>query len=237
MEIPITQQIIDKLKTLINDFDSIVDIRPTDNIEEYDVDYIAITYWKNTAPEFRYNTQKRLNLKSEMRDMKIDILLNSDPEPEFDVESLIYTPSQLERIKHLRITAEPRVHGWSALQKIKKEYSENFRVGQKVFYQEQKAIISFKHEYKDGVAQRWSVKVKDTEFRRVYGYELLARVSKDLTHIPVDKDLDKLSTEKLLKMYRKILKLHKGLANDKIKRILQDRENIQKGETKIIEVR
>jgi hypothetical protein len=169
--------------------------------------------------------------------MKIEYLLNSEPEPEFDGESLIYTPSQLERLRDLRVKAAPRVHGWAAVKKLKMEYSENFSLGQKVLYQGQKGVISFKHEHKDGVSQRWSVKVKDTEFRRVYGYELLGRVQRDLSHIKVDKELDKLSTEKLLKMYRRRMKLNKGVGDITIQRILQDREHIQKGETKIKEVR
>jgi hypothetical protein len=236
MEIPITDKIINKIKTLI-EFHSIIDIRPTEIVDEYNIDYIHINYWKNNAPEFRYNTLTKVNLKSEIRDMKIDLLLNSEPEPEFDVENLIYTPGQLERLKKLRITAEPRVQGWAALRKVKMMYSDNFRIGQKVFYNDQKAIITFKHEHKDGVEQRWSVKVKDNEYRRVYGYELLARVQKDLSHIKVDKDLDKLSTEKLLKMYKRRMKLNRGVGDVTIQRILQDREHIQKGETKIKEVR
>lgn len=117
------------------------------------------------------------------------------------------------------------------------EYSENFKIGQKVFYNGQKGIISFKHEHKDGVCQRWSVKVKETEYRRVYGTELLARVQTDLSHIKVDKDLDKLSTEKLLKMYRRKMKVNRGRGDIRIKRILQDREHIQKGELIVKEVR
>ncbi len=82
-----------------------------------------------------------------------------------------------------------------------------------------------------------SVRVKETEFRRVYGHELLGRAQRDLSHIKVDKELDKLSTEKLLKMYRRRMKLNKGVGDVTIQRILQDREHIQKGEKKIKEVR
>jgi len=142
--------------------------------------------------------------------MKIEYLLNSEPEPEFDVEKLIYTPSQLERLKDLRVKATPSVHGWAAVRKVKLEYSENFYIGQKIFYNGQKGIITFKHEHKDGVSQRWSVKVGNTEYRRVYGHELLSRVEMDLSHIKVDKELDKLSTEKLLKMYRRKMKVNRG---------------------------
>ena len=236
-EIPVTDAIIEKVKSKSNGFHSILDIRPTDDIDLYNIDYLEVIYWKDNPPEFRYSTLTNVNLKSEVRDMKIEYLLNSEPEPEFDVESLIYTPSQLERLRDLRVKAAPSVHGWAAVKKLKMEYSENFSLGQKVLYQGQKGVISFKHEHKDGVSQRWSVKVKDTEFRRVYGHELLPRVQSDLSHIKIDKELDKLSTEKLLKMYRRKMKVNKGRGDIRIKRILQDREHIQKGETKIKEVR
>jgi hypothetical protein len=236
-EIPVTDAIIEKVKSKSNGFHSILDIRPTDNIDLYNIDYLEVIYWKDNPPEFRYSTLTNVNLKSDVRDMKIEYLLNSEPEPEFDVESLIYTPSQLERLRDLRVKAAPSVHGWAAVKKLKMEYSENFSIGQKVLYQGQKGVISFKHEHKDGVSQRWSVKVKDTEFRRVYGHDLLPRVQSDLSHIKIDKELDKLSTEKLLKMYRRKMKLNRGQGDMSIKRILQDREHIQKGELIIKEVR
>jgi hypothetical protein len=236
-EIPVTEAIIEKVKSKSNGFHSILDIRPTDNIDLYNIDYLEVIYWKDNPPEFRYSTLTNVNLKSDVRDMKIEYLLNSEPEPEFDVESLIYTPSQLERLRDLRVKAAPSVHGWAAVKKLKMEYSENFSIGQKVLYQGQKGVISFKHEHKDGVSQRWSVKVKDTEFRRVYGHDLLPRVQSDLSHIKIDKELDKLSTEKLLKMYRRKMKLNRGQGDMSIKRILQDREHIQKGELIIKEVR
>jgi len=236
-EIPVTEAIIEKVKSKSNGFHSILDIRPTDNIDLYNIDYLEVIYWKDNPPEFRYSTLTNVNLKSDVRDMKIEYLLNSEPEPEFDVESLIYTPSQLERLRDLRVKAAPSVHGCAAVKKLKMEYSENFSIGQKVLYQGQKGVISFKHEHKDGVSQRWSVKVKDTEFRRVYGHDLLPRVQGDLSHIKIDKELDKLSTEKLLKMYRRKMKVNKGRGDIRIKRILQDREHIQKGELIIKEVR
>jgi hypothetical protein len=241
-EIPVTDAIIEKVKSKSNGFHSILDIRPTDDIDLYNIDYLEVVYWKDNPPEFRYSTLTNVNLKSDVRDMKIEFLLNSEPEPDFDVESIIYTPGQRDRLRQLRkeanlVTASPTVHGWAAVKKVQMQYSENFEIGQKVFYQGQKGVISFKHEHKDGVSQRWSVKVKDTEFRRVYGHDLLPRVQSDLSHIKVDKELDKLSTEKLLKMYRRKMKVNKGRGDIRIKRILQDREHIQKGELIIKEVR
>jgi hypothetical protein len=56
----------------------------------------------------------------------------------------------------------------------------------------------------------------------------------DLSKIEVDKELNKLSTLKLLKMYKKSLKRGRGLGNKKIKRILYDREDISNREIKKI---
>ena len=50
-------------------------------------------------------------------------------------------------------------------------------------------------------------------------------------NIPIDKELDKLSTEKLLAMYKAMRKRNRGRGDMKIKAILNQREHIQKGET------
>lgn len=229
----------ERLKKSDSSFHSLIGVRKVNNSdEEYLVDYVAIIYWKTMKPEFRYNTIT-LNLKAELRDIKIQKLIKaqSKPRSEFDVESLIYTPEQLQRLKELRSdNVERGSFGWAEVRKAKSEYSLNFELGQKVYYNDQKGIITFKHEEK-GIFQRWSVKVNDTEYRRVYGYELLARKVEDLSMIPIDKDLDKLSTVKLLKMYRRKMKVNNGIGDRRIKRILMDREHVQKQETKIVWVR
>ena len=107
-----------------------------------------------------------------------------------------------------------------------------FEVGDRVHYNHYKGVITFKHTEKDSSKeQRWTVKVNDTEYRYVYGTSIRKRKVEDLSHIPIDKELDKLSTEKLLKIFRKTRV--RGVGNVKIKRILYDREHFQKGETKI----
>ncbi len=239
MELPITDEIISKIQELATGLHSIIGIKATNTPYLYNIDYIGITYWENYAPEFKYNTLFNVNLQSEIRDMKIKTIMSTKPRvnKDFDVETLIYTPAQLEILKKLRSNSIPSTYGWTALNKVKKEYSNNFEVGQRVFYRTQKGFITFKHEYKEGVSQRWSVRVGDDEFRRVYGHELLARKSEDLSHIEIDKELDKLPTVKLLKMYRRKMKLNRGVGDMNIKRILIDREHIQREDTNVIEVR
>ncbi len=55
-----------------------------------------------------------------------------------------------------------------------------------------------------------------------------------MSHIEVDPVLNKLSTEKLIRMLRNIRKRNKGLGCSKIKRILNDREHVQRGKLKIV---
>lgn len=74
-EIPITEEIIKKIKSLTNGFHTIIDIRPTDNVDLYNIDYVEVNFWKDNPPEFRYSTLTNINLKSEVRDMKIEYLL------------------------------------------------------------------------------------------------------------------------------------------------------------------
>lgn len=228
----------DRLKKLDKSFHSLIGVRKAYNSDdEYLVDYVAIIYWQNMAPEFRYNTIT-LNLKAELRNIKIQKLIQAHSNrTEFDVESLIYTSEQLQKLKELRSdNVERNSSGWSEVRKVKGEYSSNFEIGQKVYYNNQKGLITFKHEEK-GEFQRWSVKVNDVEYRRVYGFELLPRKSEDLSMIPIDKELNKLSTLKLLKIYRKRMKYNRGIGDVRIRRILQDREHVQKGETKVVWVR
>lgn len=203
---------------------SIIGIRPIEGYEYY-IDYASIEFYQNYSPKFSYDSL-RLNLKEEIRDFKINEVLKSKRETDFDVEELIYTPEQLKRIKELRKDVDNRVNNWDYILSLKEEYSKTFQVGDKIYYKGQKGIITFKHEER-GYIQRWTVKVNNNEHRYVYGTSLLKRVEPDLSHIPIDKELDKLSTEKLLKMHRRWLKVNKGRANLKIKRILNEREHIK----------
>lgn len=115
------------------------------------------------------------------------------------------------------------------LVKAKKEYTEKFKVGDRVYYKNNPGIITFKHSDKSELAPtKFSVQVKDTEFRYVCGLELVERKKQDLSDIEIDPNLNKLSTEKLLKMYRR----QRG--NRYIKRILEEREHVQREEQKTI---
>ena len=125
--------------------------------------------------------------------------------------------------------------GWIELKKIKKEYSDSFKLGQKVWYKNAPGIITFKHSDKeDEDLSRWSVKCNDTEFRYIDGTKLLERTERDLSYVPIDPELNKLPTEKLLKIYKSRRKRNKGVGDLRIKRILKDREHIQKGEDKVV---
>ena len=203
------------------------------------ISYIAFGINYMYEPEFMVK-HITIDLKVEIRDFKIDELLNSlssvGTYDDFNVEEIIYTDEQLEKLRELRGEKEKSSNYWTnhnELNKFKKEYSDNFNVGEPVYYKNSHGIITFKHKTKDNKRNSlWSVKVNDTEFRYVDGTRLSKRTIKDLSNIPIDKELDRLSTEKLLKMYKK--SRVRGIGDSRIKRILNEREHIQKGDTKII---
>ena len=232
----ISETLLERLKSEIPGYKSTISINTTNyDKDTYRVSYIEVDFFKTNAPIFSYST-KDMNLKSEIRDMMIDKILNSKrPETDFDVESIIYTEEQREKLYRLRNEANDRMYGFDELERVKKEYSDSFSIGQKVYYNNGLGIITFKHENKNNKEQYWSVKVENTEYRYIPGTRLLNRVSEDLSYIEVDKELDKLSTVKLLKRYKRQMRLNKGKGDLKIKRILQDREHIEKkGEVKIV---
>lgn len=194
---------------------------------EYRIKYIEVIQ-KNTEPP-RFNDSSIVrNLFVELRDMKILQLFDSKLESGFDVEDIIYTEEQKLKLKRLRSNFTKNSY-YSFVEKLRNEYSKSFEVGQPVYYKNYPAIITFKHNENDESSlQRWSVLCNGVEYRRIYGTQLLARKVQDLSHIKIDEKLNKLSTEKLLKMYRRKMKINKGRSDLKIKRILNDRENIKK---------
>ena len=60
------------------------------------------------------------------------------------------------------------------------------------------------------------------------------RKQDDLSYVPVDPELNKLSTVKLLKMYKRTQKRNKGKGDKTIKRILNEREHIGSKEKKVV---
>lgn len=209
------------------------------NEDKNRISYIAFDINYMHEPEFMVKNID-IDLKVEIRDFKIDELLKSlssvGTYDDFNVEEIIYTDDQLEKLRELRDEKEKSSNYWTnlnELNKFKKEYSDNFKVGEPVYYKNSYGIITFKHKTKDNKKNSlWSVKVNDTEFRYVDGARLSKRTIEDLSNIPIDKELNKLSTEKLLKMYKK--SRFRGFGDIRIKRILNEREHIQKGETKIV---
>jgi hypothetical protein len=225
------------IKSQIPNCQEIADIKKIDN-QDYKIVFIHTEYSKDYKPRFTIQT-KILNLQVQMRDAKIEQLLNSiqsDPIPEFDVEDIIYSDEQKEILNKLRNNSflpDTKNH-WLLLHKVKKEYSDSFQIGDKVKYNGGVGFITFKHTSKnESDITKWSVKIGDTEFRYIEGIELIKRKIQDLSFIPIDPQLDKLSTEKLLKMYKRNRDRNKGVGDLTIKRILQEREHIQKGPNKI----
>jgi hypothetical protein len=211
-------------------------IKITEDEEEYNVHHIYF----NPAHRQKYDdTYVRLSkdrLKGDMRDYKLDDILSFglslEEEDSFDVESVIYNEEQRKKLDELRKNKSVTVHVRKLINELRKEYTEQFRVGDPVFYKNTPGNITFKHEDKDNSLTRWTVKIKDIEYRYVCGLEIGKRKVEDLSHIPVDEKLNKLSTEKLLKMYKR--SRVKGVGNPLIKRILNEREHVKLTDEKVV---
>lgn len=126
------------IKSQIPNCQEITDIKKIDN-QEYKITFIHTEYSKDFKPKFTIQT-KTLNLQVQMRDAKIEHILNSiqsDPIPEFDVENIIYSDQEKEILNRLRDNSflperwQARYNGqylwnkkhWLLLHKVKKEYS------------------------------------------------------------------------------------------------------------------
>lgn len=233
--------IIDVLKIKkLHWFDTLIkvcDISKTNSGNGYYIDYYISYRWDvKQAPRFESKSSYIEIDKSVIRDEKLRQLLNSiKQEPEFDVESIIYTEEQRQKLELLRSRTPKKSSSYIELKRIKKEYSESFHIGQRVWYKGEPGIITFKHADKeDTPLTRWTVTVKDIEYRYVYGTSLTNRKQDDLSNISIDPELNKLSTVKLLKMYKRTQKRNKGKGNRLIKRILNEREHIGSKEKKIV---
>lgn len=198
-----------------------------------------MSYRDDKSPVFQYRWC-RLDLRQDLREFKINELLNSDdeePKSELQLDESLYNDKQLEKIKKLRAESKNQKSKNKTIKDCKIEWANQFKVGDPVYYKGHHAIITFKHQMKSDLQpQEWSVKTGNTEYRYVTGALLRPREIEDLSYVKIDKKLDKLSTERLLKMYKRSLKVNKGVGNKAIKRILIERENLNKIEN-IINVR
>jgi len=212
------------------------------SIEKFDdlnhkVYYVEIDYYNN-EPHFQVN-HAFFDLKVELREARINSILKEKESIDidaFDVESIIYTEEQIKRLSDIRAEKESVrcPNFYEELKSIKIDYSKSFKVGEPVYYNGHHGIITFKHQYTKETIQLWSVKVGETEHRYVSGCVLRKRTIEDLSKIPIDEKLNKLSTERLLKMYKAGMKRNRGMGSERIKRILNEREHIKKGESKTI---
>lgn len=213
--------------------------------------YIKISTY-NHEPSFLVD-YTYLDIKADIRNSLIEDLLDSkgeDLEESFDVESIIYSDEQQKRLEELRsgktktwrnIMVPPGINFKEEIQKAKTEWSESFAVGDQVYYNGYHATITFKHQRNaEKGFQLWSVRVGDDEHRYVSGTKLSKRKVEKAKPLaqkdkrPEDKRLEKLSTERLLKMYKAGMKRNRGMGNPAIKRILDEREHVKKGEGKTI---
>jgi hypothetical protein len=250
------QRIIDLVSMNVHHLHKILSIEKFDD-NKHIAHFIKISMY-NHEPSFLVD-YTYLDIKADLRNAFIEELLNNkrdDQEEVFDVESIIYSDEQLKRLEELRSDevktwrdnmVPPGIDFKEEIRQVKMEWANSFSVGETVYYKGHHATITFKHQSNNlglltngGGFQLWSVRVGEDEYRYVCGTVLSKRkverakplAQKDKR--PEDKRLEKLSTERLLKMYKAGMKRNRGIGNTAIKRILDEREHLKKGEGKTI---
>ena len=227
------ENIMNRIKSALYGFHKLLSIEKFDELN-HKVYYVKIDYYNN-VPRFTIE-HAFFDFKVELREARINSILKEKGSIDidtFDVESIIYTEEQLKRLSDIRnVKICPNFH--EEFKSVKIDYSMSFKVGEPVYYNGYHGIITFKHQYTKETIQLWSVKIGETEHRYVKGSVLRKRMIEDLSKIPIDENLNKLTTERLLKMYKASMKLNHGNGDEKIKRILNEREHIKKGESKTI---
>lgn len=225
------------LKSLIKDFFKLIHIRPNED-GRHTVKYVSFSFGNNRVPMFVIS-HCTLNLTQFFRDINISQILESKTEKsKLQLDESFLTEKQIERLNKLRDNT-PSVSEYNILRACEVEWANQFNVGDRVNFNGAYGIISYKHQMKStDFPQEWTVKSNGVEYRYVSGAFLTPNKKEDLSKIEIDKELDKLSTIKLLKMYKKSLERGRGVGNKKIKRILNDREDLTNNKiTKIVNYR
>lgn len=214
------------LKQLITGFYKLVYIKPHN--ESHTVRFVEFAISSNGTPTFSLNS-RTFNLTQILRDITIsEILSKTEEKEQLQLDESFLTDEQIERLDMLRNTQERERWDFQVLKECRIEWANQFKIGDRVKFNGSIGIISFKHEMKSNDSpQEWSVRSCGVEYRYVGGNLLSKHKKEDLSMIKIDKELDKLSTLKLLKMYKSSLKRGKGVGNKRIKRILYEREDIQ----------
>ncbi len=220
------------LKNEIKNFYKLIEIIPNSN-GTHTVKYISLSYGMDRTPKFGSLSQN-LNLTQILRDMVIsEILTVRKEKSQLQLDESFLTKEQIEKLDKLRDVQKSFSHNLEILNQCKIEWSNQFKVGDRVNFKGHYGIITYKHQMKSkNTPQEWTVRSNSIEYRYVSGTLLSLNKKEDLSTIMIDKELNKLSTIKLLKMYKKSLKRGRGIGNKKIKRILYDREDISNREVK-----
>lgn len=244
----ITKKLVSRLENnlriKINNLHSIFSILDGDFDGLNRVFYTYISYSNDGSPNFNSSY-----IDMDLRDINRDLLLsdvfewgndNNKLGSELELDRGLLKSSEVEHLLKLDLEDSRFISCSSqvAITCLRQDWASKFSIGDRVKFRGKLGVITFKHTIKDGGIQDWSVKVGGCEWRYVPGDKLVLTGKENLSYIDVSgleyKRLDKLSTERLLKMYRRSLKVSRGRGNKLIKRILYDRENLSNN--KIVEV-
>jgi hypothetical protein len=133
------------------------------------------------SPVFQYKWC-RLDLRQELRDFKINDLLNNRYQKnELQLDESLFNDKKLEKINKLRAESKNKKSKNKTIKDCKIEWANQFKVGDPVYYKGYHAIISFKHQMKSDSPQEWSVKTGNTEYRYITGAILRHRKIEDLS--------------------------------------------------------
>jgi len=228
------------LKSEIKDFYKLISIE-ANNIGTHTIRYVSLSYGIKRNPLFG-SSSHTLNLTQILRDIAISEILTIKKEKnQLQLDESLLTEEQIEKLDKLRSfqKSEHLESAYKIINQCKIDWSNQFKVGDRVNFKGHFGIITYKHHMKsENMPQEWSVRSNGVEYRYVSGTYMSLNKKEDLSKIKIDNELDRLPTIKLLKMYKKSLKRGRGLGNKKIKRILYEREDLTNNDvSKIVNYR
>ena len=157
------------LKNQIKDFYKLVEVIPNSN-GTHTVKYIGLSYGMDRTPLFS-SLSHTLNLTQILRDMAIsEILTVRKEKSQLQLDESFLTEEQIEKLDKLRGVQKSFFRNLEILNQCKIEWSNQFKVGDRVNFKGHYGIITYKHQMKSkNTPQEWTVRSNGFEYRYVSG--------------------------------------------------------------------
>lgn len=134
------------LKKRINGFYKLISIEP--NGGNHTIRYVSLTYGSDRTPRFDA-ASCTLNLTQPLRDKAIsEILTIKDEKEQFQLDESFLSEYQIEKLDKLRNIQNVSRWSYEVLNECKVDWSNQFKVGDRVNFKGSYGIITFKHEMK-----------------------------------------------------------------------------------------